>query len=49
MNKPWLKATQKEIKNITNNQARYKIRNHIRQRQSEQKGAVKDIQSMVKG
>ena len=35
--------------NVNRREARYKIRDHIRQRQSEQKGAVKDIRSMGKG
>ena len=35
--------------NIDRKEARYKIRDRIRQRQSEWKGALKDTQSMGKG
>ena len=35
--------------NVNKNEARYKICNHIRQRQLECKGALKDTQSMGKG
>ena len=35
--------------NVNRREARYKIRDHIRQRQSEWKGALKDTRSMGKG
>ena len=35
--------------NVNKREARYKIRDCIRQRQSEWKGALKDTQSMGKG
>ena len=35
--------------NVNRREARYKIRDHIKQRQSEWKGALKDTRSMGKG